>query len=117
MHGADVIYDPVGGDVFDRSRKCIAFEGRLVVVGFTSGRSPRRRPITPWSRTAACSCSLGAVPAPGPFAHPRSARRADAAGRAGGRRSAGEPDAAARRCEAGRALTERGTVGKIVLVP
>ena len=39
-HGADVIYDPVGGDVFDKSRKCIAFEGRLVVVGFTSGRIP-----------------------------------------------------------------------------
>ena len=38
--GADVIYDPVGGDVFDKSRKCIAFEGRLVVVGFTSGRIP-----------------------------------------------------------------------------
>jgi NADPH2:quinone reductase len=39
-HGADVVFDPVGGDVFDRSRKCIAFEGRLVVVGFTSGRIP-----------------------------------------------------------------------------
>jgi len=39
-HGADVIYDPVGGDVFDKSRKCIAFEGRIVVVGFTSGRIP-----------------------------------------------------------------------------
>jgi NADPH:quinone reductase len=38
--GANVIYDPVGGDVFDRSTKCIAFEGRLVVVGFTSGRIP-----------------------------------------------------------------------------
>ncbi len=38
--GADVVYDPVGGDVFDASRKCIAFEGRLVVVGFTSGRIP-----------------------------------------------------------------------------
>jgi NADPH2:quinone reductase len=37
-HGADVIYDPVGGDVFDKSRKCVAFEGRIVVVGFTSGR-------------------------------------------------------------------------------
>jgi NADPH2:quinone reductase len=35
--GADVIFDPVGGDVFDLSRKCIAFEGRIVVVGFTSG--------------------------------------------------------------------------------
>jgi NADPH2:quinone reductase len=35
--GADVIYDPVGGDVFERSTKCIAFEGRIVVVGFASG--------------------------------------------------------------------------------
>ena len=39
-HGADVVWDPVGGDVFDASRRCIAFEGRLVVVGFTSGRIP-----------------------------------------------------------------------------
>ena len=39
-HGADVVYDPVGGDVFDKSRKVIAFEGRLLVVGFTSGRIP-----------------------------------------------------------------------------
>ena len=38
--GADVIYDPVGGDTFDRSRKCIAFEGRILVIGFTSGRIP-----------------------------------------------------------------------------
>ena len=36
--GADVIYDSVGGDVFDRSRKCVAFEGRIVVVGFAGGR-------------------------------------------------------------------------------
>jgi len=39
-HGADVIYDPVGGDVFDGSSKCIAFEGRLLVVGFAGGRIP-----------------------------------------------------------------------------
>ena len=38
--GADVIYDPVGGDVFDQSLRCIAWEGRLLVVGFTSGRIP-----------------------------------------------------------------------------
>ncbi len=36
--GADVIFDPVGGDVFDLSRRCVAFEGRIVVVGFTGGR-------------------------------------------------------------------------------
>lgn len=38
--GADVIFDPVGGDVFDESARCIAFDGRLLVVGFTSGRIP-----------------------------------------------------------------------------
>src|SRR5438309_142136 len=38
--GADVIYDPVGGDVFDGSSKCIAFEGRLLVIGFAGGRIP-----------------------------------------------------------------------------
>lgn len=38
--GADVIYDPVGGDIFDLSTKCIAFSGRLLVVGFASGRIP-----------------------------------------------------------------------------
>ena len=36
--GADIIFDPVGGDVFDESTRCIAFGGRLLVVGFTSGR-------------------------------------------------------------------------------
>lgn len=36
--GADVIYDPVGGDVFDESIRCINFDGRLLVIGFTSGR-------------------------------------------------------------------------------
>ena len=35
--GADVIYDPVGGETFDRSTRCIAFEGRIVVVGFAGG--------------------------------------------------------------------------------
>jgi NADPH2:quinone reductase len=38
--GADVIYDPVGGDVFDLSTKCIASGGRLLVIGFASGRIP-----------------------------------------------------------------------------
>jgi NADPH2:quinone reductase len=36
--GADVIYDPVGGDVFDESMRCIAPYGRILIVGFTSGR-------------------------------------------------------------------------------
>ncbi len=35
--GADVIYDPVGGDTYNRSTKCIAFEGRILVIGFAGG--------------------------------------------------------------------------------
>lgn len=38
--GADVIYDPVGGKIFDLSTKCIAFSGRLLVIGFASGHIP-----------------------------------------------------------------------------
>jgi NADPH:quinone reductase len=34
------VFDPVGGDVFDESCRCTAFDGRLLVIGFTSGRIP-----------------------------------------------------------------------------
>jgi NADPH2:quinone reductase len=39
--GADVILDPVGGEVFGQSLECIAFEGRLLPVGWASGVPPR----------------------------------------------------------------------------
>ncbi|TGB14578.1 NADPH:quinone oxidoreductase family protein [Streptomyces sp. MZ04] len=38
--GADVVYDPVGGDAYAQSAKCVAFEGRIIVVGFASGVIP-----------------------------------------------------------------------------
>ncbi|MFI9172629.1 NADPH:quinone oxidoreductase family protein [Streptomyces lincolnensis] len=38
--GADVIYDPVGGEAYTQSAKAVAFEGRIVVVGFASGTIP-----------------------------------------------------------------------------
>lgn len=38
--GADVVVDPVGGTSFEQSTRCIAFEGRIVVVGFASGDVP-----------------------------------------------------------------------------
>ncbi|GIW43634.1 MAG: oxidoreductase [Candidatus Binatia bacterium] len=38
--GVDVVYDPVGGEVFHRSLKCLAWSGRLVVIGFASGDIP-----------------------------------------------------------------------------
>lgn len=39
-NGADVIYDPVGGDLFDQVKRCIAWGGRLVVIGFAGGKIP-----------------------------------------------------------------------------
>jgi NADPH2:quinone reductase len=38
--GADVVFDPVGGDAYTGSTKCVAFEGRIVIIGFTSGTIP-----------------------------------------------------------------------------
>src|SRR5450432_1748170 len=38
--GVDVVFDQVGGDVFELSAKCMAPDGRLLVVGFASGRIP-----------------------------------------------------------------------------
>ena len=39
-HGADIVFDPVGGDAYQGSTKCIAFEGRIVVIGFAGGTIP-----------------------------------------------------------------------------
>ena len=39
--GYDVIYDPVGGDFFDVVRRLVAWEGRLLVIGFASNRIPQ----------------------------------------------------------------------------
>ena len=41
LGGADVVYDPVGGDAFDASLRCINWEGRILAVGFASGRVPQ----------------------------------------------------------------------------
>jgi NADPH:quinone reductase len=35
--GADVVYDPVGGQIFEESVRCIAWGARLLVIGFTGG--------------------------------------------------------------------------------
>lgn len=39
--GADVVYDPVGGDVFDESMRCVNLDARILPIGFTSGRWPQ----------------------------------------------------------------------------
>jgi len=39
--GVDVVYDPVGGDAFDQSLRSIAWEGRIIIIGFAGGRIPQ----------------------------------------------------------------------------
>ncbi len=51
--GADVIYDPVGGDLFDQSLRCINWNGRLLVIGFASGRIPEMPANLPLLKGAA----------------------------------------------------------------
>ena len=43
--GADVVYDPVGGEIFEQSLRCIAWGARVLVIGFTGG-SASRAPIS-----------------------------------------------------------------------
>ncbi len=56
-NGADVIYDAVGGDVFDQSLRCINWYGRLLVIGFASGRIPE----APANLALLKSCSIVGV--------------------------------------------------------
>jgi NADPH:quinone reductase len=39
--GVDVVFDPIGGTLFDASLRCLAWEGRIVVIGFASGSVPQ----------------------------------------------------------------------------
>jgi NADPH2:quinone reductase len=39
--GVDVVFDPVGGRLFDASMRVIGWEGRIVVIGFASGEIPQ----------------------------------------------------------------------------
>lgn len=40
-HGVDVVYDPVGGDVFDSCLRSVAWGGRIIIIGFAAGRVPQ----------------------------------------------------------------------------
>jgi NADPH2:quinone reductase len=69
--GADVIYDAVGGDAFDQSLRCIAWNGRLLVIGFASGRIPQ----APANIVMLKNCSVIGVNWPGHAAHDIAAYR------------------------------------------
>ena len=63
-HGADVVFDPVGGDAFRASTRCIAFEGRIVLVGFAGGEIPTSGSATLCCGTTAFSGSTGGCTQP-----------------------------------------------------
>ncbi len=42
-HGVDICLDPIGGDVFDASLRALAFEGRIITIGYVSGRIPEAK--------------------------------------------------------------------------
>lgn len=77
-HGADIIYDPVGGDTYRRSTKCIAFEGRILVVGFAGEEIQEAR----LNHTLVKNYPM-ALPEPGPNGRNRLPGRAHASGRPG----------------------------------
>lgn len=55
--GADIIVDPIGGDVFDASLRALAVEGRLLTLGYVSGRIPS----APANRLLLRNCDLRGV--------------------------------------------------------
>ncbi len=116
-NGADVIYDPVGGDAFDQSLSCIAFGGRLLVVGFAGGRIPSAAA----NRILLKGCTIVGVRA-GEFGRrrPEPAREnmraiLDLAGRGLLRPHISHILPLERHAEAMRILIERKAVGRVVL--
>ena len=118
-NGANVIFDPVGGDIFDESLRCIAWGGRLLVVGFAGGRIAN----APTNRILIKGCSIIGVRA-GEFTRRDPVRgqenykimlRLASEGVLKPRIHARIPLAQA--SEAMTELTKRKVIGKIVLIP
>ena len=63
-NGADIIYDAVGGDAFDESVRCIAWYGRLLVVGFAAGRITFGRSSLPISGPSRVPVLTSSPPSP-----------------------------------------------------
>lgn len=69
-HGADVVFDPVGGDAFDQSMRCVAWDGRILVVGFASGEIPKLPLNRPLLKSASVvGVNTGAWPEQDPGAY------------------------------------------------
>jgi NADPH2:quinone reductase len=117
--GAEVIYESVGGEVFERSLKCIAWAGRLLVIGFSSGEIPSlklNRVLL--KHIAVIGLNLGGYEQHAPDASREASRRLFALYEQGSVRPV--IHAAYPLADAARALAELGerkTVGKVILAP
>lgn len=115
--GADVILDPVGGDRFDASLRCLAPEGRILVVGFTEGRIPSVQVNRLLLRNIdVVGVAWGAFLAVDPQLFPETARALDEMVAAGTVRPVvGHSLPLEEAAEALRLLEERRATGKVVL--
>lgn len=117
--GADVVFDPVNGDVFDESVRCIGFDGRLLVIGFTSGEHrPLRSNIALIKGFSLMGVRAGEYGRRFPDRQPAIVSALDgllASGQVGPHVDSTFPLADWRRAFA--RMEERGMVGKIVLLP
>jgi NADPH2:quinone reductase len=119
--GVDVVYDPVGGDIFDQSRRTVGWNGRYLVIGFTSGRIPD----APANHILLKNYSVvgvhwGAAVAREPEAMPRTYAKVlelYAAGQVDPLIYQDEALPLAAASEGLALLGERGTVGKVVVDP
>lgn len=102
--GADVIYDPVGGEAYTQSTKVVAFEGRIVVVGFAAWDHSEPRPQPrPGEELRHPGPALGPVQHQEPQAGPALPRTAHRTGRPRRDQAADQRARAARRCRRRRA--------------
>jgi NADPH2:quinone reductase len=117
--GAEVIYESVGGEVLERSLKCIAWGGRLLVIGFSSGEIPSlklNRVLL--KHIAVIGLNLGGYEQHAPDALREAGRRLFELYEQGSVRPV--IDATYPLADAARALAELGarkTVGKVILAP
>jgi len=115
--GADVIYDPVGGSLFDQCMRCINWYGRVLVIGFAAGDIPR----VPINLVLLKSCQLvgvffGAWSAKDPAESRRNLEEVLDFYRAGKIQAlVGREYPMAQYAEALRCLSERRAIGKVVL--
>ena len=100
--GADVVFDPIGGELFQASLRSIAWDGRILVIGFASGQIPQIPANLLLVKNARRDrLLLGQLPAARPGARARGVRGAAALARRGPDPAAGLRGAAARRGAAG----------------